>query len=632
MGLLDRFAKKVASEIEKAPRLPAGSVTMTESEMVARSGIMNQQYGQSASLPRNPIWPNVPFNPGNPLIPGNINPPRLDGRADPRRYEYQVAQNINITPTKLVPFTVLRSTADQVDIIRRCLEVVKNKITSMNWDIVLSDDASERIAAESGKDHVRAMADAREKYTDDIARLRSFWEQPDRANGYTWGDWLNLFLEDCLVLDAVALWPQKSVGGDLYGFQLLDGSTIKPLIDDRGMRPMAPNPAFQQILYGFPRSEFMATNDAEDADGSFTCDELTYLVKNRRTWTVYGFSPVERALPLADIYLRRQDWIRKEYTDGVTPELMMETDANFGNNPDLIRAYENIYNDDLAGQTAQRMRVRILPAGFKPIQFDGYGEKFKDTLDNYLITSICGHFGVLPSEIGFSGSGSLGASGLQEGETMSGEAIGIAPLAQWISSQLTNLSYMYLGMPRELEFKILFQSKIDTEAEARRVDIELKNGGRTVNEARSDMGLPLLDTPQADMPMLHSSSGLYFLSPDGIIDAYQASNASALSGGDATPVTDQLGIGDEAVTETGKPEKEEAEEEEKEPTEVASEDETDKAVKEIKAFLKWIRKGNMKRKFNFEAVEEDYAEVLNKYAGIGDLDSARWYAERYLGL
>jgi putative heme degradation protein len=134
------------------------------------------------------------------------------------------------------------------------------------------------------------------------------------------------------------------------------------------------------------------------------------------------------------------------------------------------------------------------------------------------------------------------------------------------------------------------------------------------------------------MPMLHSSSGLYFLSPDGIIDAYQASNASALSGDDATPVTDQLGIGDEAVTETGKPEKEEAEEEEKEPTEVASEDETDKAVKEIKAFLKWIRKGNMKRKFNFEAVDEDYAEVLNKYAGIGDLDSARWYAERYLGL
>jgi hypothetical protein len=624
VGLLDRFARAVAAEIEKAPNLPAGTVTMTEAEMVSRSGIMNQQYGQSTALPRNAIWPSVPFTPGNPLIPGAINPVREDGRADPRRYEYQVAQNINITPTKLVPFQTLRQTADQVDIIRRCLEVVKNKITSMSWDIVLSDDASERISAESGKDHVRAMADARTKFTDDIARLRNFWEQPDRANGYTWGDWLNILLEDNLVLDAVAIWPQQSVNGELYGFQLLDASTIKPLIDDRGMRPMPPNPAFQQILFGFPRSEFMATNDAEGADGEFTADELTYLVKNRRTWTVYGFSPVERSLPLADIYLRRQDWIRKEYTDGVTPELMMETDANFGNNPDLIRAYENIYNDDLAGQTAQRMRVRILPAGFKPIQFDGYGEKFKDVLDNYLVTSICGHFGVLPSEIGFSGSGSIGASGIQQGETLSGEAIGISPLTQWISRQVTNLSYMYLGMPRELEFKIMFESKIDTESEARKVDIELKNGGRTVNEARSDMGLPLLDTPQADMPMLYSGSGLFFLSPDGIIDALSASNASALSGDDATPVDNQLGIGNEQATETGKPSPEIVAE--------TPNKESDKATEEVKKFLRWVRKGNFKRAFNFEVIEEEYAEVLNKYIGIGDLDSARWYAERYLGL
>ena len=624
MGLFDRFAQRVAAEIVKAPNLPAGSVTMTEAEMATRSGIMNQQYGQSTALPRNAVWPTVPFTPGNPLIPGAINPVREDGRADPRRYEYQVAQNINITPTKLVPFQTLRQTADQVDIIRRCLEVIKNKITSMDWDIVLSEDASEKISAESGKDHVRAMADARGKYTEDINRLRNFWEQPDRANGYTWADWLNIFLEDSLVLDAVAIWPQKAVNNDLYGFQLLDGSTIKPLIDDRGMRPMAPNPAFQQILFGFPRSEFMATNDAENADGEFTSDELTYLVKNRRTWSVYGFSPVERSLPLADIYLRRQDWIRKEYTDGVTPELMMKTDANFGNNPDLIRAYENIYNDDLAGQTAQRMRVRILPSGFDPVQPEGYGEKFKDVLDNYLITSICGHFGVLPSEIGFSGSGSLGASGLQTGETMSGEAIGITPMTQWISRQLTNLSYLYLGMPRELEFKIMFESKIDTEGEARKTDIELKNGARTVNEARADMGLPLLDTPQADMPMLYSTSGLYFLSPDGIIDAYAASNASALAGDDAHAIDDPIGVGDEPTTETGKPEEEVVTES---PTE-----ENDKATEEVKKFLRWLRKGNMKRKFNFEVIEEDYAEVLNKYVGIGDLDSARWYAERYIGL
>lgn len=624
MGLLDRFAKALVDRIEKAPRLPAGTVTMTEQQMVQQSGIMNQQYGQSVALPRNAIWPNVPFTPGNPLIPGAINPVREDGRADPRRYEYQVAQNINVTENRLIPFKTLRATADQVDIIRRCIEVVKNKITGYEFDIVLSDDASERIAAESGQDHVRAMAEAREKYTDEMARLRNFWENPDRANGYTYADWMNIFLEDNLVLDAVAIWPQRSVNGELYGLQLLDGSTIKPLIDDRGMRPNPPNPAFQQILYGFPRSEFMAPLEIEEADGEFTSDELIYLVKNRRTWTIYGFSPTERALPLADIYLRRQDWIRKEYTDGVTPELMMKTDANFGNNPDLIRAYENIYNDDLAGQTAQRMRVRILPAGFEPYQPEGYGERFKDVLDNYLITSICGHYGVLPSEIGFSGSGSLGASGLQQGETLSAETIGIQPLASWLSKQITNISYNYLGMPRELEFKILFESKIDTEKEARRIDIELKNGGRTVNEARASMGLPLLDTPQADMPMLATGGGVFFLSPDGIIDAATASTAPALAGGEATPVTPTTQLGQIPQTETGKPN---PEVDENTPTKEDSE-----VNQEVKKFLKWIRKGKFNRQFNFEHIEKEYAEVINKYISIGDTESAQWYALRYVGL
>ena len=597
---------------------------MSEQDMVNRSNPLGQSYGSSVALPRNPIWPNVPFNPGNPLVPGAINPVREDGRADPRRYEYQVAQNINITETRLIPFKTLRATADQVDIIRRCIEVVKSKVTGMDWDIILSNDASERIAAESGKDHVRAMAEARQKFTEDIARVRDFMENPDKANGLTYADWMNLLLEEVLVLDALAIWPQSSVGGDLYGLQILDGATIKPLIDDRGMRPMPPNPAFQQILYGFPRSEFMAPMEMEDADGEFTADELIYLVKNRRSWTIYGFSPVERALPLADIYLRRQQWIRAEYTDGVLPELMFKTDATFGGNPELLRAYENIFNDDLAGQTAQRKRSRLLPAGMEPVQFDGYGEKFKDVLDNYLVTSICGHFGVLPSEIGFSGSGSLGASGLQEGESLSAETIGIVPLTQWLSRQISNICYLYLEMPRELEFKIMFESKIDTEAEARKVDIELKNGGRTVNEARSAMGLPLLDTPQADMPMLHSGAGLFFLSPEGIIDAATAANAGALEGPEAEPVEDTIEVGEEPVTETGTPVSDLEENE--------SLEEVDKAAKEIKAFLKWVRKGNFKRQFNFEQVEADYAEVLNKYVSVGDLESARWYAERYLGL
>jgi hypothetical protein len=617
MGLRDRIAKALLQgQVEKAPNLPAGTQTLTEQQM--RLNALNQiaqNYGNSTPLPRNPWLAGVPFGPGQPITPGAINPVREDGRPDPRRYEFQVAQNINITETRLVPFKTLRASADQIDILRRCIEVIKNKVTGLDWDITLGTDASEKIAATSGGDHVRAMAKAREKYTDEINRLRTFWENPDRANGLTFSDWLMIALEEILVIDAWAVWPQKTVGGDLYGLQILDGTTIKPLLDDRGMRPMPPNAAFQQILYGFPRAEFTANDDDPQADGEFTSDDLQYMIRNRRSMSAYGFSPTERALPLADIYLRRQQWIRAEYTDGVLPELMFTTDENWGTNPDLLRAYENIFNDDLAGQTQQRKRLRLLPAGMTPVQFEAYGEKFKDTLDDYLITSICGHYGVQPSEIGFAPKGGLGGAGFEEGRAESAEAIGTQPLVNWISKMLTNISYTYLGMPRELEFKLMTSKRLDNESNARKSQIEITSGGKTINERRSELGLPLLDTPQADMPILIAGASTFLFSPDGIIDASTASTAPALEGPDATPIAPVTPIGEKPQEEPG----------------VLEEEEIDNKTKaEVKAFMKWANKGKRARLFEFKSLDPIVADALNRCAYEGDLDSARALAKAYL--
>ena len=519
MGLIDRLAKAVAQQIEKAPsNLPAGAVVMTEQQM--RDANTQNTYGQQTPLPRNPLMAGVPFGPGSPILPGAINPLRDDGRADPRRYEYQVAQNINIgTEQKLVPFKTLRGAAEQIDIVRRCIEVLKAKIAGLDWDITIAEDASEKIIAEIGGDHTRAMSQARSKFSDEIYRLRTFWENPDKANGLTFIDWMMMSLEEILVLDAWAIWPQKTVGGDLYGFQVLDGSTIKPLLDDRGMRPMPPQAAYQQILYGFPRSEFQANSDDNQADGEFSSDDLSYFIRNRRANSVYGSSPVERCLPLADLYLRRQQWLRAEYTDGVSPEMMLTSDADFGNDPLVMKQYENIINDNLAGQTEQRKRALILPSGLKPQFYEGYGEKFKSNLDEYLITSITGHFGVLPTEIGFSQKGGLGASGHQQGEAEAAQSIGVAPLAQWISKMITNISYTYLGMPRELEFRFMVNEVRDNEEMAKKSDLELRGGTKTMNERRSELGLPLLDTPAADQPILVAGNGVYLFTPEGIVNA-----------------------------------------------------------------------------------------------------------------
>ena len=125
MGLLDRFAKAIANaQIEKAPSLPSGSVTMSELQM--RQGIHVNQYGAGTTTPlqRDPMLSGIPFGPSTPLIPGAINPVGERGRPDPRRFEYLVAQNINVTENRAVPFKTLRAASEQIDILRRCIEVL----------------------------------------------------------------------------------------------------------------------------------------------------------------------------------------------------------------------------------------------------------------------------------------------------------------------------------------------------------------------------------------------------------------------------------------------------------------------------------------------------------------------------
>ena len=584
MGLLDNLAKALADRIVKVALAP-----------------------ENTNLPREQNVGNIPFAPGVALMPQAINTPRLDGtgRAEPRQWEFEVAQNINVTSNRLIPFKTLRAAADQIDILRRCIEVKKRKLVNLPWDIVLSTDAIEKVASELGISPLQAQQVAKEKYSSEISRLKEFWKNPDPSNGLTWHDWLSMVLEDSTVIDAVAVWPQSTVGGDLKGLQVLDGSTIKPLINERGMRPESPHPAYQQILYGFPRNEFAAATVTEETDGDFSTDELAYFIRNKRTFSTWGYSPVERSLSLASIYLLRQQWIRAEYTDGVLPELMFKTGADF--TADQKRAWEAVFNDDLAGQTEQRHRATILPSGFDPVVVEGYAEKLNNmVLDDFFITAICGHFDVQPTEIGMMPKSGLGGKGLHEGQAASSEQIGTGPDAVWLAGMINQLSYSFAGMPRELEFKFIGGSSRDALAEAQADQILINSGVKSRNEARADRGMSLLEAEEADMPTIITTAGAWFVTEDGLVDFAGGGVVDAVSEGESDTAPQ--------IEATPEPTPEPV------PTE---------ATTEVKAFMRWLKKSPT-RPFKFEAVPAAYGEVLNKFVEIEDYESAQIYAEFYL--
>ncbi len=98
-----------------------------------------------------------------------------------------------------------------------------------------------------------------------------------------WADWLRILLEDLFVIDAPLYLPtQKHWAATCTPLRLVDGATIKRVLDNTGRLPLPPDTAYQQILHG------MAAVD-------YTADELIYRSRNNRSYKVYGYSPVEQS-------------------------------------------------------------------------------------------------------------------------------------------------------------------------------------------------------------------------------------------------------------------------------------------------------------------------------------------------
>lgn len=291
---------------------PAGGVwpAMTQAAMqAANAGTLAQP------LLRPPGWASVPYAPGRPLDPQPINPVRPDsGRPEPRAFEYPVAFNLPGFGDRLVPWKVLRDAADQISLFRRCIEIRKDEVSTLDWDVVISPKALERAQRMSGgQPQAEVQKALAEKLAPEISRLVDFWELPDPDEGLDFIGWASKVLEDYFVLDAIAIYPRYTYGDQPYALEVVDATSIKPLLNDYGRRPVPPEPAFQQIMMGFPRGEFIAETDPARVDGAYPSDVLSYTVHNVRSFTPYGFGSVEQALTDGELLLHRKNWLKNEY-------------------------------------------------------------------------------------------------------------------------------------------------------------------------------------------------------------------------------------------------------------------------------------------------------------------------------
>ena len=553
----------LAGELVKAMNLPAGA---RGSSLVAQATAAGTSAPRGATyVPINQnagvmpwVDPMVAFGPGMPIRPAAIDPvDPITGRLAPRRYEYNISTNLNTAEDRTLPWTLLRRLADQ-SIVRRCIEIRKAEMVAQEWDISVSTMALQRAMAEKASTTSEQEASARaqsgdpeaiatqartqrismrssertlrQKNADLITSVKEFWQMPDKGNGLTFDDWLMMALEEHFVLDALSIYPRLSLGGQLHSLEIIDGSTIKPLIDHRGGTPQPPNPAYQQILHGFPRGEYGASLDFDD---EFDVNALIYRPRVRRANSPYGMSNVEQAIVNADLYMKRIEWIRAEYTAGVIPEMYIELDVNL--TPDQITAYERVFNNMLSGQAEERHRAKIFPNGFKVNQLQNFEERYRPDYDLHLIRLIGNDFDVMPTELGFPPNGGLGGKGVSDAEENTTFRKGSRPLTKWAVDTFNLISRRYLHMTDELTFKFL---GLESEDEGMAQDImeaQFHNAAITANEMRDELGLSRYDIADADMPFIITGRDIVPL--QGSFDRAQAAALAAVQppGGTTVP-------------------------------------------------------------------------------------------------
>lgn len=483
-------------------------------------------------LPRdNSVYNSGMFTPSLPTPPQAVNVSGPNGRPMPRTHEYPIGWNLPSQPgqQKMVPFKTLRSLAGMYDVAALCLDARKNELAGLDWDIVPREDAqqaegrSQRISGQNST--TKGVTPRKNGLVTDAGtrrKIKEFWEQPDRIAGYYMSDWLKVAVDEILVIDALSIYEHPSwgsyggaMGGDLFALELLDGSTIKPLLDDRGTRPMPPFPAYQQYLYGIPRSEFVALlmdagddpmvqamqrgfpgPDDEAHTSNLSADQLAYRVFRPRSWTPYGFSNIEQIIINCNLALKRQDWHQSYFTDGDIPAMLIAVPDTW--NPDMIQKYEAQWHTMLAGDNGWRHRMRAIPGVQKAEQLKPPVHDM--TFDEWLARITCAGFGMDPAELG------LTARSDNEQQSAAAAArrmrFSTNPLIKHFQHYFDDVMSRRLNQP---DYVFRFEgSELQDRAMELTIDSGLaKLGGMSLNEMRAKRGMQRIDDEHADKPNVY---------------------------------------------------------------------------------------------------------------------------------
>ncbi len=453
----DPAVARVLEELSKVALVP-GAVKTDLSE-TAKTGFFGR-LGLAAEYVINGITPKTWFAPGQPMRPQADAP---DQGTRGRRFDYPVGTNLQYQPKTEpgsgIPFFVLRGLAENYDLLRLAIETRKDQFCAIEWDVQCKDEDADPA-----------------KFKDQIKRAKEFFERPTPE--HDWNEWLRALLDDCLVCDSMTLYPRLNRGGTLHSLVPVDPALMKRLVDESGMMPLPPSPAFQQILKGVPAVDYYAM--PEGFDPAFEGRQLLYWIRNPRSYRLYGLSPTEQVVMTVNIALRRQGSQLEYYTEGSIPDMIIGLPESW--TPDQLKELQDWWDSILSGNTATRRKVRFVPEMKGEIHPKDASVILKDETDEWLARIICFAFSLPPTALVKMVNR---AAGEQIASTAREE--GLMPMLTWFASKFTWVANNLLACP-DVCFKFRTEIEVDPKITADVNTAYVRAGVISVDEARDDIG------------------------------------------------------------------------------------------------------------------------------------------------
>ena len=421
-----------------------------------------------------------PFAPGRPLDPA------YGYRRPPRTWNYQTGENVQVTPRAgRISFKTIKALWDAYDIAQICTRHLINDVRTLDY-------------------HFEAAIGVRDDVSEDIIKARQFFDSPDKRLPFR--AWLAKLLMDTIRYDAGALYIRRNMRGDPIALEVVNGSTLIPLVDYYGRTPTDENdedpdltaagtfhgtitPAYQQVIEGMPW-DWLAS------------DDIIYQPLNPQPDSQYGQCPLEAVLLTANTDLRFQWHFLQYFTEGSIPQGFMEAPPDLSD-PAQITEWQDTWDALMIGDQAKLRQIRWVPSGanYKPV--GPATEKFDSEFPLYLMRRTCAAHGITPADLGFTETVNKATSETQVDVQF---RVGTMPVVRHVEDMINLFMVEHLKLRVRLRFDTGREIE-DRLSTAQAEGIQIDHGVISPDEPRARLGYPVSMTRPTPRYINNARSG-----------------------------------------------------------------------------------------------------------------------------